>query len=259
MTFLKRYTQARGVKKEMVLIGHITELRKRLLITCLCFFLFLVGSFLYVQDIYDFLVRDLHHKLALLSPTDVIWLYMLLACIVAVACTIPVAAFQLWLFISPALSKHEARTALRYIPALFLLFIGGLAFGYFVVYPMILQFLLSITKGRFEMLFTASYYFQFMLNITLPFAFLFEIPLITMFLTSLRIIQPQLLRKFRKIAYFLLIATAVLITPPDFVSDFIVTIPLLFLYEVSIILSQLVHKKKQRSEETARRNWQKTS
>lgn len=82
-----------------------------------------------------------------------------------------------------------------------------------------------------------------MINLTLPFGFLFEIPLVVMFLTSIGIINPMILSKARKISYFLIVLTSVVITPPDFLSDFLVTVPLVVLYEISITLSKIIYRK----------------
>lgn len=94
------------------------------------------------------------------------------------------------------------------------------------------------------MIFTSEKYFKFMINLTLPFGFMFEIPLVVMFLTSLGIINPMILSKARKMSYFALIVVSILITPPDFVSDLLVIVPLLVLYEFSVTLSKFVYRKK---------------
>ncbi|MFC0189511.1 twin-arginine translocase subunit TatC [Fictibacillus aquaticus] len=234
--------------QEMLFVEHLGELRKRILITLGAFLLFFCAGFYYVEEIYNWLVRDLDHKLAILGPSDILWIYFVISGVAALAFTIPVAAHQTWMFVKPALGKREQRITLSYIPALFLLFLSGLSFGYFIVYPMVLQFLMKLSEGHFEVFFTSEKYFSFVLNLTLPFGFLFEIPLIVMFLTSIGIINPEMLKKSRKIAYFGLILVSITITPPDFVSDFLVTIPLLLLYEVSISISRIMYKKKHRNQ-----------
>ncbi|HZH60727.1 MAG TPA: twin-arginine translocase subunit TatC [Metabacillus sp.] len=234
--------------REMNLIDHLSEMRKRLIIILGSFTLFLVISFIYVKEIYDWIVQDSSIKLAILGPSDIIWVYLTLAAVVAIAGTIPVAAHQIWLFVKPALSSTERKVTLAYIPALFILFIVGISFGYFVIFPIVFDFLLSLTGDMFMSFFTAEKYFRFMIHITLPFGFLFELPVIIMFLTSLGILDPYRLQKMRRYSYFGLIVTAVLITPPDFVSDVIVVIPLLFLYECSVLLSKIVYRRKQKQE-----------
>lgn len=230
--------------KEMRLTDHLEEFRRRLIMTVLAFITFLIANFIFVQDIYKWLVKDLDGKLAILGPSDILWVYMMIAAVFAVAATIPVAAYQTWRFVAPALNREESKVTLRFIPGLFLLFIGGISFGYFVLFPIVLGFLTSLSAGQFETMFTAEKYFRFVINLTLPFGFLFEMPLVVMFLTRLGILNPIRLAKARKLSYFSLIVVSILITPPDFLSDFLVMIPLLLLYEVSVSLSKIVYRKK---------------
>lgn len=197
---------------------------------------------MYVKEMYRWLVRDLDQKLAILAPSDIVWVYLMLAGVVAIAVTIPVAGLQLWRFVKPALSVREQKMTLAYIPSLALLFITGISFGYFIIYPMVLSFLEKMA-GDFETVYTANKYFAFMLNMTVPFGFLFEMPAIVMFLTSLGILNPKRLAKARKLSYFALTITAVMITPPDIVSDILVIMPLLLLYEISVTLSKWVFRK----------------
>ena len=236
-------------EKELNIIEHLDELRTRLIITVTAFVLFLGLSFFFVTDIYKFFTRDLDEKLIVLGPSDVVWIYFAIASVVAVACTIPVMAIQIWLFVKPALLKHEQKIALSYIPALFLLFIAGLSFGYFVIFPIVMGFLTDLGNDVMATAYTADKYFSFIMNMTLPFAFLFELPIVMMFLTSLGIVNPYILTKYRKYAYFVLIVVAIIITPPEFLSDFIVSVPLLLLYEISISLSKFVYKRKQKKAE----------
>jgi sec-independent protein translocase protein TatC len=228
--------------KELQLVDHLEELRKRIIISAIAFITCFIVGFVYVTDIYKWFVKDL--KLMVLGPSDIIWIYFMIATVIAIAGTIPILAVQIWLFVRPALKPVERKITLSYVPALFLLFISGLAFGYFVIFPMVLKFLVNLGEGMFVTNFTAERYFQFIMNMTLPFGVLFELPVVVMFLTSLGIINPILLSKIRKYAYFVLIIIAVIITPPDFMSDFVVTIPLLLLYELSINLSKFVYRKK---------------
>jgi sec-independent protein translocase protein TatC len=230
--------------KELNLVDHLEELRKRIIISALAFIVFFIVGFIYVGDIYKWFVRDLEVKLMVLGPSDIIWIYFMLATIVAVAGTIPVLALQIWLFVKPALRPFERRITLSYIPALFFLFLIGLSFGYFVIFPMVLKFLVNMGAEMFVTNFTAERYFSFIMNMTLPFGVLFELPVVVMFLTSLGIINPFVLARIRKYAYFVLIIIAILITPPDFMSDFVVTVPLLLLYEISINLSKFVYRKR---------------
>lgn len=231
-------------KKDLHLIEHLEELRQRIIKTLLAFIVFLIATFIFVKDIYDWLVRDLDGKLAILGPSDILWVYMILSGVFAIAATIPVAAYQTWRFVMPALTKEERKVTLSFIPGLFLLFMMGISFGYFVLFPNVLGFLMKLSAGQFETVFTADKYFRFMISLSLPFGFLFEMPLVVMFLTRLGILNPMRLAKARKLSYFSLAVVSILITPPDPISDILVIVPLLLLYEVSVTISKIVYKKK---------------
>jgi sec-independent protein translocase protein TatC len=230
--------------KELNIVDHLDELRTRLIVTVAAFIIFFVVGFIYVEEIYKFITKDLDVKLIVLGPSDIIWVYFMIAAVIAFAGTIPVLATQVWLFVKPALKPIERKISLSYIPALFLLFIVGLCFGYFVIFPTIMNFLIELSGEMMATNFTAEKYFRFILTTTIPFGVLFELPVVLMFLTSLGIINPYVLQKIRKYAYFILILVAIVISPPDFMSDFIVAIPLIFLYEISVNLSKIVYKRK---------------
>lgn len=230
------------------LIEHLEELRQRIIRTLIAFLFFLILAFVFVENIYNWLIKDLDGKLAILGPSDILWVYMVISGVCAIAATIPVAAYQTWRFVAPALTKEESRVALHFIPGLFLLFLTGIAFGYLILFPIVLNYLTTLSSGHFETMFTADRYFRFMLHLTLPFGFLFEMPLVVMFLTRLGIINPMRLAKARKLCYFALIVVSILITPPDLISDVLVIIPLLLLYEVSITISKVVYRKRLISE-----------
>lgn len=113
-----------------------------------------------------------------------------------------------------------------------------------MLFPIVLGFLTKLSAGQFETMFTADKYFRFMIHLSLPFGFLFEMPLVVMFLTRLGILNPMRLVKARKLSYFALIVVSILITPPDFISDILVIVPLLLLYELSVTISKVVYRKR---------------
>ncbi|WP_312469637.1 twin-arginine translocase subunit TatC [Neobacillus sp.] len=232
--------------KELHLIDHMDELRKRLIISAVAFILFLVLGLIFAKNIYNFFMGNLGYKLMVLGPSDIIWIFFHLATVIAVAGTIPVLAWQIWLFVKPALKPFERKAALSYIPALFLLFIVGLMFGYFFIFPNIMTFLLKMGDGLMIPSFTAEKYVGFLIDMTLPFGIAFEMPLILMFLTTLGILNPYKIVKLRKYAYFILVIIASMISPPEIMSHLSVAVPLILLFEISILLSKIVYKKKQK-------------
>ncbi|WP_163526179.1 twin-arginine translocase subunit TatC [Halobacillus ihumii] len=229
---------------EMNVTDHLSELRKRIIWTLATFILFFILGFIYVREIYSFFERDIPFELNMTSPGEIIWIFFSMASLVALIATLPMLSLQLWLFVKPALTPKERKISLAYIPAVFLLFIAGLSFGYTVFVQLILPFLLSLNDGMFNELFTVERYFKFVFRVTIPFALLFEIPIVVMFLTSLGLVNPEFLIKIRKYAYFVLVIIGTMITPPDFVLQIVVAIPLIILYEISIILSRVVYRKK---------------
>lgn len=234
-------------EQKLNVVEHLDELRKRLIISASAFFIFFILAFIYVDPIFSWFVRDLDIKLTLLSPTEIISIYIKIAGVIAILLTIPVIAWQIWLFIKPALKPKEQKITLFYIPALFLLFALGLSFGYFIIVPIVFNFLLALSGELFQTMFTTEKYFKFIFQMSFPFAILFELPVVSMFLTSLGIIDPPKLKRIRKYAYFVLVLVAVTITPPDPLIDFLVVIPLILLYECSIWSSKIVYKKKDSS------------
>ncbi|MGM0901028.1 MAG: twin-arginine translocase subunit TatC [Bacillota bacterium] len=231
---------------EMRMLEHATEFRNRLLIVLVLFFTFFVAAFSIVEHIYKWLVDLSNVKLTVLGPTDILWVYFVLAGTFALIATFPLALFHFWRFISPALKEEERKGFLLYLPALLFSFVVGVLFGFYILFPNVLTFLTSLAGDQMNTMFTAEKYFRFLMNLTLPIGFLFELPIVVMFLTRIRIINPVQLTKARKIAYFLLTILSTLVTPPDLISAVLMAIPLALLYELGITLSKMVYRKKQK-------------
>ncbi|WP_067100363.1 twin-arginine translocase subunit TatC [Streptococcus sp. DD13] len=232
--------------KELTIVEHLLEFRKRFMAVLLCFLLVFCGSFVFAGDLYSFLTAGFEQKLLVLGPNDILWVYVNLASIMAVSLTLPFSFFQIWQFVKPALRQGEVKAALLYIPASFICFVLGLLFGFYFVSPAILQVLLSLGDGLFETQLTAQNYLLFLLHTTLPMGILFELPVIVAFLTRIGLLNPSWLIHYRRYAYFVLLVLAVVLTPADFISDLAMTVPLILLYEVSIFLSRFVYKRKRR-------------
>src|SRR5690625_4451630 len=112
--------------KEMNVVGHLSELRKRIMITAILFIVFFVVGFIYVRVIYVFLEYGIDFDLVITSQTEVIWIYIFIAAIIAKVRTLPILSIQLWLFIKPGLKANERKASLSYIPPIFFLFVIGL-------------------------------------------------------------------------------------------------------------------------------------
>ncbi|MNJ42956.1 Sec-independent protein translocase protein TatCy [compost metagenome] len=230
------------------IVEHLTELRRRVFWVLFLFVFVLVASFFVVKPIYDYVtvnaISGVRIDLNAFSFWDGVGVYMKIAMMVALGVTLPFMLYQIWAFVSPGLRPVERKATVKYIPYVFLCFIIGILFGYFVVFPLAMTFTGEINKelGLIETYGMADY-FNFLFNIIVPISLLFELPIIILFLTQLRILNPKLLKKMRRVSYFALVVISVMITPADFLSAFLVLIPLIILYEISVILSSRVYRK----------------
>ncbi|HEX7065417.1 MAG TPA: twin-arginine translocase subunit TatC [Bacillales bacterium] len=226
---------------------HVAELRKRLFIVVIFFIIaFVAGMFLSKPLIVFLEHAPAAEDIALnaFRLTDPVYIYFQFAFLIALILAGPVLLYQLWAFVSPGLYENERRVTLMYIPMTVFLFLLGLAFSYFVLLPFVMDFLLGMTQDlNVQGEFGIYEYFTFLFKLTIPFGFVFQLPLLAMFLTRLGLITPQFLRKIRKYAYFVLLVVAGLITPPDVISQLVVMVPLVILYEISIVISGFAYRK----------------
>lgn len=226
------------------------ELRKRIIIIGVCFLITFLISFLFSGKLIRFILdngptRDM--VLNSFTPWDVIQVYLKCAFFLTIIANLPFIMLELWLYIRPALTKKERKITLMYIPFVVILLIIGVIFSYFIAFKLAFIFTQGVAKElEVQTIYGIGEYFAFLFNIIVPVACLFEIPVVGMFLTRIGLLYPDTMRKYRKIAYMILLIVATAITPPDFISDFILIMPLFGLYEFSIGVSQLTYGKMQK-------------
>ncbi|MGJ7922124.1 twin-arginine translocase subunit TatC [Neobacillus sp. LXY-4] len=229
---------------EMHILEHAEEFRRRLIIVLASFVILLFSAFTFVDRIYEWIGYSSEQPITILGPSDILWIYFILAGSFALVLTIPIAIYHVWRFVSPALQKNEKQAMILYMPVILLFFVLGISFGYFILFPGVLSFLTSLASDQLNTMYTAEKYFKFLLNLTLPIGFLFEMPILIMLLTKIGILNPTHLAKTRKISYLILTIISTIVTPPDFISTIIVMVPLILLYELGIALSRVVYRKK---------------
>ncbi|MGC5324203.1 twin-arginine translocase subunit TatC [Brevibacillus sp. SYSU BS000544] len=232
----------------MSLVNHLGELRKRLIRIGIVLVLSMIISLYYTPGFLSLLQGTAPIKVVwnVFSPGDVLSIYMQLSFSLGLIITAPYVMYQLWAFVKPGLKKSEQKAALKYVPFSACMFAIGMLFGYFVVFRMVLLFTNSLNMHmEIQQMYGLDKYISFLLGIVIPVAGVFELPVVVMFLTVIHILHPDILRKYRKYAYFLLFIVSAMITPPDVISDLIVCIPLVLLYELSIFLSNLVIRKQE--------------
>jgi sec-independent protein translocase protein TatC len=233
--------------KEMSVYEHLGELRKRLIIVLVFFGVALIGSFFFVEPIILYLQQTGEAKELTMNAfrlTDPIKIYFQFAFVIAFIVTSPVLLYQIWAFVSPGLYEKERKVTLSYIPLSIFLFLAGISFAYFVLFPFVVRFMQNLAERLgIHQVIGINEYFEFLLQLVLPFGLVFQLPVVVMFLTRLGLITPMLLIKIRKYAYLALLIVAAIITPPDVLSQVIVMIPLSILYEVSIWISKIAYRK----------------
>lgn len=242
---------------EMTVYEHIGELRKRLMFVVVFFLLAFIGSFFLAEPLIRYLQHADEAKELTMNAfrlTDPLKIYLEMMIFISLIITSPLILFQLWSFISPGLLDRERKVTLSYIPISLLLFLGGLSFAYFILFPYVVKFMMNLSNElNIQQVIGINEYFHFLFQLTLPFGLLFQLPVVMLFLTRLGIITPMFMAQMRRYAYFILLIIAAFITPPDIVSHLMVTVPLLLLYEISIWISKIGYKKVLEAEQELQR------
>lgn len=237
-----------NAKAEPNLVDHLTELRSQLMKSAVVFIVFFILVFSTINIWFPYVTKG--HQLIILSPLEVVSFYMTISLSIAFGLSIPFVCYFLWKFVKPGLNEKESRFLSLYSPVMLVLFVIGIAFGYFIVNPLSYNFLTSLGAINFDVMISAHEYVRFLLFTTLPIGLMFELPMVAMFLASIGLLTVDTLRKVRKWSYVSLAIISALITPPDFISQLIVLIPMIVLYEVSIRLVARIEKREQLKEST---------
>lgn len=191
---------------QMSLLEHIAELRKRLLVVALAFVVFFIAGFFLAKPMIVYLQKTDEAKELTLNAfnlTDPLFVFMQFAFIIGIVLTSPIILYQLWAFVSPGLYEKERKVTLSYIPISILLFLAGLSFSYYILFPFVVDFMKRISQDlNVNQVIGINEYFHFLLQLTIPFGLLFQMPVILMFLTRLGIVTPMFLAKIRKYAVF---------------------------------------------------------
>lgn len=231
------------------LVDHLGELRKQLIKSVFVFIFFLLVVFSTLNFWFPYVVKG--HDLVILGPLEVIKFYTSISVTLALGLSLPFLCYFLWQFVKPGLLEKEAKFIGLYSPAMLLLFILGIAFGYFIVNPLSFQFLIGLGEANFAVMISASEYVHFLIMTTIPLGLLFELPIAAMFLSSIGLLTSSSMKNVRKWSYLVIAVVSALITPPDFISQLIVLIPMAILYEASIYIVRKMEAKKSHIESSA--------
>ena len=237
--------------KNMTILQHLEELRKVLIISLISLIPTTLIAWLFRDYLLGILINPLREKspdfsLKFFGPTEAFFTFLKLSVASGFILALPIILYQVWKFVLPALKQNEKKVLLLVVPSSMLLFIGGIIFAYFTVFKIALFFFLGFGGEFADPLLRLSDYLSFTITFLLPFGLVFQLPLVIFFLTKLDIISPQVLAKKRKYALFIIIIVSTILTPPDIISQLLMSGPVYLLYEVSIWISLIVGRKKKK-------------
>lgn len=240
---LKGLRKARAEGDGMTLVDHLAELRRRIIVVIIALFAgFLVG-FYYSKPIVEFFLR-LPGQLVYLYPGEAFFVHLTVAAIVGVVLSFPVVLYQILRFILPGLQDKEIRVLYLGLPFAMVMFVVGVVFAYQVILPLAYAFFMGFGTETLEPLISVGNYVSFVLGLVLPFGLVFQLPLVVLLLTGVGILNPRFLIKNRKYVILVIFVVAAILTPPDIISQFLMAVPMLLLYEVSIFLSRLMFRRR---------------
>ena len=233
---------------EMSFLEHLEELRWRIIYSIIGIIIGAIVCWIFIDTLVDVILlkpaRDSGAALQNLKPFGQLFLYMQIAIIGGMILSIPNLFYQLWKFIAPALRKNERKYILAIVMYSSACFLIGIAFAYFVMLPLTLKFAAHFGSQDIVNQFAIDEYMSIIISVMLAAGLIFELPMVSFFLTKLGILTPQFMKKYRKHSIVIIMIAAALLTPgTDPVSQIILAVPLVLLYEISILISKLSLKK----------------
>lgn len=240
---LKEISKEDGVDNKLALSEHLEELRCRLIKSIVCIIIFSGLIYNFVNIILASLTRSVG-KLVFIAPQEAFVTSIKLAFFGGLFVSSPFVIYQIWKFISRGLMPAERKYSLFFGPFSFIFFIAGAAFSYFLVVPIGVRFLLGFATDYLTPMISVSKYVSFVGTLIFAFGMIFQLPLVLLFLTKIGIVTPNFLRQKRKHAVVLIAVLAAVLTPPDVVTQVLMIVPLVLLYETGVIFSKIAYKKK---------------
>lgn len=241
---------------KMSFFDHLTDLRKRIVNSVIAIALGAMVGVSVAGKVSVFIVRPMtdaltkHHlenQLIYTSPTGYFELIITLGIYLGIVLASPVVLYQVWLFIAPGLYKHERRAIVTFIASSLFLFLMGISFGYYVMLPYMLNFLIGF-QGPFRPLISINEYFSFILIVLLGLGLIFEMPVLIFFLAVFNIVTPQFLWKNLRYAILIIAVVAAIVTPtPDATTMLVFMLPMIGLYFVGIGVAALVVRQKKKA------------
>ena len=248
--------QEHGEEHKMSLTEHLIELRKSLTRSLIAIGIGFGVCYYYKDFVFDIITRPLtrvlpkNSYLIYTGLTEAFFTYMKVAFFAALIITSPYILYQIWKFIAPGLLPKEKKYVVPFVLSSTFLFISGVSFGYFVALPPAFEFFVSFNNQYLQAMLSFKDYLSLFVTFLLGFGVSFELPIFIFFLTKLGIVNAKMLSQQRRYAILIIfIVAAILTTSQDALSQVLMAIPLMFLYEISIFVSRFAGKKKTDAED----------
>lgn len=247
-------TEKESPEKEMPFLDHLEELRWRIIKAGIAIIVGMIVCLIFSQRILDFLIWptttvDTPLELQVLKVQGMFVVKLEVGFFGGIVLALPFILAQLWGFISPGLFESERRYFIPLILSSTLLFLMGLSFAYFVILPFAIDFFIGLVSGDIKPNIAIDFYIGFVIRILVLFGFVFQLPILTYFLSKIGLLTPVFMRKYRRHAIILIFVIAAVVTPPDIITQILLGIPLILLYEFSIYISKAVEKNRLRERE----------
>jgi sec-independent protein translocase protein TatC len=229
--------------------SHLEELRKRLIH---CFIAVLIGfgiSYGFKEKLFEILIHPLMQvmeegdTLIFTGIPEAFFTLLKVSLLSGIMLAIPVIMYEFWMFVAPGLYKNERKFMLPIVIISSLFFIGGALFGYFIVFPFGFKFLLGFATDTIRPFPSMKEYLGFSAKLLLAFGFVFELPLVITFLARIGLVTVDFLKANRKYAVLIFFIGSAILTPPDVVTQVMMSVPLMILYEISIVGARIFGKK----------------
>ena len=229
-------------------ISHLVELRDRLIRAIVVVLVVFLGLVNWARDIYTLLAAPMLAALpdgGQMIATDVVGAFfvpMKVTIMVAFLVTLPYVLYQAWAFVAPGLYAHEKKLALPLLAASVLLFFVGMGFAYFLVFPAVFGFINAFAPEGVAVMTDIDKYLSFVLTTFLAFGITFEVPVVVIVLVRVGLVSIEKLKEFRPYMIVGAFVVAAVVTPPDVLSQFMLAVPMWLLYELGILLAQMIGK-----------------